>query len=106
MLLRSGVPGAEGGRYLDVNEGEVRARWDDPGAWQQLVIRAVGTSAEQGGGAGGGGGGGAVNTGGGAGGGEGGEGGGGGGGGGEGVGGGGGGGLLRYGDRPYPYPYH
>ena len=101
MLLRSGAPGAEGGRYLDVNDGEVRvhtsmvrvrvsqrtgvqaynltgvqayrvagahaygcrgallrlqvrARWDDPGAWQQLVIRAVMEPTDEGGGGGGG----------------------------------------------------
>jgi len=50
VLLRSGAPGAEGGRYLDVNDGEVRARWDDPGAWQQLVIRAVMEPTDEGGG--------------------------------------------------------
>ena len=39
VCLRCGVPDCADGRYLDCDGDAVRARWDDPGAWQQLILR-------------------------------------------------------------------
>ena len=39
IMLRSGAADTPDGRYLDCEREAVRARWDDPGNWQQLVVR-------------------------------------------------------------------
>ena len=39
VCLRSGAPACAEGKFMDVQDDAVRCRWDDPGAWQQFVLR-------------------------------------------------------------------
>ena len=47
ICLRTGLPNSQDGKFLDCDSVQVRARWDDPGAWQQMVVRHTSAPADE-----------------------------------------------------------